>query len=110
VDTLAPYGTGVVHAADRAGRMRLLAFPRGRSAGRFNATERLTSRESARGWTLRVAGARTRTYRLQATLGTLRRPFRPCAVRGARSWSVRGGILRATFRTRRGTLFARRHC
>ena len=33
VDTLAPYGSapGLVHLDDRAGRMRLLAFPRGRS-------------------------------------------------------------------------------
>ncbi|MEO6495840.1 MAG: TIM-barrel domain-containing protein, partial [Solirubrobacteraceae bacterium] len=110
VDTLAPYGTGVVHATDRAGRMRILAFPRGRSAGRFNAGERLAGVESSRGWTLRVSGERVRTYRLQAAFATLRRPFRPCAVRGARAWSFRGGVLRVTFRTKRGSVTVLRRC
>lgn len=98
VDTLAPYGDDVVHATDRAGRMRVLAFPRGRSTGRLYAGQRLRSAETRRGWTL--TASKRRTYRLQATLGTLRRPFRPCAVRGAGHWSVRGGVLRATFTKR----------
>ncbi len=35
VDTLAPYGRGLVHLRDRRGRLNLLAFPRGRWRGRM---------------------------------------------------------------------------
>lgn len=66
--------------------VELLAFPRGRSAARFLAGERLTSVEhrssvehSGR-WELTVHGARERTYRLQASLGTLEHHLTPCRV------------------------------
>ena len=77
VDTLAPYaGAGVVRLADRRDRMQLLAFPRGRSESRMGARgERLASAERRAGWTLAVRGKRARRYSLQASLGTLRRPF-----------------------------------
>jgi alpha-glucosidase (family GH31 glycosyl hydrolase) len=83
VDTLADYGAGapgLVRAADRRGRMELLAFPRGSTSARFNEDERLRSVEARDRWTLRFRTRRARTYRLQASLATLRRPFRPCRV------------------------------
>ena len=81
VDTLSPYGgRGVVRLSDRAGRLTLLAFPRGRWHGRFGERGRLRAREGQNGWSLRIAGGRPRTYTLRASLGTLRRPFRPARV------------------------------
>jgi hypothetical protein len=115
VDTLADYGAGadgVVRLADRRDRLDLLAFPRGRSTARFNESERLGSREGRRRWVLTVSGDRTRLYRLQASLATLRRPFRVCRVRlgdrrlPATAWRYdrRARRLRVVFRTKRGTL------
>jgi alpha-glucosidase (family GH31 glycosyl hydrolase) len=118
VDTLADYGEGaegVVRLADRRDRLELLAFPRGRSSATFNDGERLESAEARRRWRLRVEGDRTRTYRLQASLATLRRPFRPCHVtlggRPLRSGAWRHdrstGRLQVTFRARTATLTVR---
>ena len=141
VDTLADYGAGadgVVRLADRADQLHLLAFPRGKGesaigpapSGAAAPAERVRSVEG-RGraakrrpsWTLTIDGTRRRTYHLQASLGTLRRPFRPCRVtlggrrvrrgpaarRRGRGWTHWGGsnVLRATFRARRGTLRVR---
>jgi alpha-glucosidase (family GH31 glycosyl hydrolase) len=113
VDTLAGYGDGgrQVKLSQRRGRLRLLAFPRGRTRARFGAKGTLVSRERRRGWQLRLRGPRRR-YALQASLTTLRRPFVPCRVwlRGrrlpARAWRYdRGaGVLRARFRARKGVL------
>ncbi|HVE69647.1 MAG TPA: TIM-barrel domain-containing protein [Solirubrobacteraceae bacterium] len=110
VDTLATVGSGpgLVHADDRPA-LRILAFPHGGSSGRFNRTERLDSLEHRRAWRLRIVGARARVYALQASLSTLRRPFRPCRVTldgrrlGPRAWSydANTGAFRATFRARR---------
>ena len=109
VDTLADYGRGrrgLVRLRDRTARMELLAFPRGRSAARFNETELLRSTEGSRRWTLSVRGRRARSYRLQASLGTLRRPFRPCRVTvGGRSrafaYNRASRVLRVRFSLRR---------
>ena len=121
VDTLARYGArrrGLVRLADRRGRMRLVAFPRGRSTARVYRRERIVSRERRGSWSLRVRGARSRRYDLQASLATLRRPFRPCAVRlngralPRRAWrfSRRTRVLTVRFSARRGTLTAARDC
>ena len=113
VDTLTDYGEGadgVVRLADRRGRLRLLAFPRGRSESAIGPGETILSVERGRRWIVRLRGARRRTYRLEASLATLRRPIRRvCAVRGARKWSFsrRSRVLRATFRARRATLVVR---
>jgi hypothetical protein len=118
VDTLAPYGggtRGVVRLDDRRDRLELIAFPRGRTRSRFNTGEWVDSIEGRRRWTLAVRGTRRRTYRLQATLATLRRPFRLCTVTlggrrlPRRAWrhDRRRSVLRATFRTRSGTLRVR---
>jgi hypothetical protein len=117
----------VVRLADRRDRLHLLAFPRGRRTSAIGPGERVRSIErggSRRGaWRLRIRGERRRTYHLQATLGSLRRPFRPCRVklngrrvkRGpaartrGRGWTHWGGsrVLRATFRVKRATLTVR---
>jgi hypothetical protein len=111
VDTLAGYGAGragLVRLADRRDQMELLAFPRGTRTSHFNEGERVRSVEGRGAWTLRVRGGRTRTYRLQASLATLRRPFVPCEVRvggralPASAWSYdrQTRRLRATFSAR----------
>src|SRR5688572_28145331 len=126
VDTLADYGAGapgVVRLADRADRLHLLAFPRGTGESAIGVGERVRSVERRRRWRLTVDGARHRTYFLQASLATLRRPFRPCrvtldgrrlrrgpaAVRRGRGWTHWGGsnVLRATFPAHRATLAVR---
>ena len=81
VDTLAPYGgRSVVRLDERADRLTLLAFPRGRWSGRLGARGRMVARETAGGWTLRLRGAGRRTYTLRASLGSLRLPFIPRRV------------------------------
>ena len=112
VDTLAPYGRRDAASStsrDRRGRMQLLAFPRGRSSGRFLTAGRLRSREGRGSWTLRIDDTAARRWSLQAGLGALRRPFRPCEVRvdgrplKSSMWEYdpKGRVLRATFRADR---------
>ena len=118
VDTLADYGDGraAVRLRDRRKRMELIALPRGRSESRMHERERLHSIEGARSWRLKVTGTARRTYRLQASLLTLRRPFRPCAVKLAgralprRAWSYRAatGVLRARFTAKRASITVHR--
>jgi alpha-glucosidase (family GH31 glycosyl hydrolase) len=120
VDTLTAYGRsrGVVHLRDRAGRLTLLAFPRGRSGAEIGAGESVRSARVPGGWRLVVHGKRVRRYTLQASLAALSSPFRPCTVmlggrslpRRAWSYSRRAQVLRVSFRTRAGTLLARRAC
>ena len=112
VDTLTDYGRGrgLVHLGDRADEMHLLVFPRGRTRERMNDRERLRSRElGGERWRLRIRGANTRTYEVEAALGTLRDPFRPVVVRvdgeelpGA-GWDYRrrGRVLTMDVRCRR---------
>jgi hypothetical protein len=114
VDTLTGYGSssaGIVHRRDRAGQLRLIAFPRGRSRASIGAGESVRSSETARGWRLVVRGKRARRYVLQASLTTLKRRLRPRAVTldgRPLKFYVRGGALRVSFRTRSGTLLVRR--
>jgi alpha-glucosidase (family GH31 glycosyl hydrolase) len=120
VDTLTEYGDeeGLVHLSDRRRRMRLLAWPRGRSRAAIGEGESVRSRQTRRGWLLAVRGRIARRYSLEASLATLRRPFRPCAVRvGGRrlrrsAWSYgrRSQVLRATFRARSARVVVRRRC
>ncbi|HET6831968.1 MAG TPA: TIM-barrel domain-containing protein [Solirubrobacterales bacterium] len=114
VDTLAAYGGGdesLVRLRDRAGRLELLAFPRGRSVSRFYDDGRIASIERRGRWTLRVRGNRDRSYDLQASLDTLRRPLRPCRVLldgrrlPADRWQWhRSGVLTASFHGARAKL------
>jgi alpha-glucosidase (family GH31 glycosyl hydrolase) len=107
VDTLADYGAGapgLVRLADREGALRLLAFPRGTSEGRFGKEGRYRSVESPGRWTLSAWAERSSTVTLQASLRTLRAPFVPCTVRSngrllpdaAWSFDATSGVLRAT--------------
>ena len=90
----------------------LVALPRGKTTARMFESESIVSDEGPRTWRLTVKGRARRTYRLQASLRTLRRPFRPCSVRlGGRllprgAWSHREstGVLRATFRAKRASV------
>lgn len=117
VDTLTTYGAGdgLVHLSDRRRSRVLLAWPRGRSRSALGPGETVRSAESRRGWALRVNGKARRSYRLQASLATLRRPYAVCAVRLGRrvlplsAWSQEPGslVLRVRFSARRATLRAR---
>jgi len=110
VDTLAPYGgSGIVRLADRADRLTLLAFPRGRWSGRFGPAGRLDSVERDGAWALSVGGpgaAGARSYAVRASLRTLERPFAPARVSvdgeplPASAWrhDPGTGVLTASFR------------
>ena len=113
VDTLAPYGAaGVTGLAGSDGERRLLAVPRGRSASAIGPGERAGSLEGRGRWTLAIAGHRARRYEIEAALGTLDRPFVPCAVAldgrriAASLWSYDRAttVLRATVRLRAGAV------
>jgi alpha-glucosidase (family GH31 glycosyl hydrolase) len=120
VDRLSDYGParGHVQLRDRRRRLDLLAFPRGRSRAASGGGERFASVERRGRWRLRVSGRSVRRYRLQASMATLRRPLRPCAVSFAgqpvsrRAWRYnrRTRVLRARFRARTGTLTVRSGC
>ena len=115
VDTLADYGnrSAATSLDEAAGRRVLIAFPRGASSTRLEDGGVVRSRERAGTWSLSIGSTRQRTWKIEASLATLRHPLRPCAV-AARGGRVRGWrfdrrtkVLRATFATRRGTLVAR---
>jgi alpha-glucosidase (family GH31 glycosyl hydrolase) len=115
VDTLAAYGdrADAVSLRERSGQRAVLAFPRGRSAARLDGGGVLSAREGERSWTLSVRSRRVRRWTLQASLATLRRPFRPCEVSAARGrlggWRFdrRTRVLRATLLGRRARLQVR---
>ena len=119
VSTLSPYAGDVVRLADRRDRLRLLAFPGPRTSAGMLSGERLTSTTARGRWTLRIDGARTRRYALEASTSGLRggrgeRAFRACAVTvGGRALSrsdwrqARSGVLTARFSARRATVVVR---
>ncbi|HWH43672.1 MAG TPA: TIM-barrel domain-containing protein [Thermoleophilaceae bacterium] len=86
VDTLADYGDApeIVNLRERNGRI-LLALPRGRSRANLGEGARSLSMElRGRRWVLQIRGERRRTWRIQASLSTLRRSIRPCRVLNGR--------------------------
>ena len=119
VDTLARTG-GRPASSTRPIAPAAAACSRSRAgaAARPSAAARPGPRASCRGggWRLAVRARRARTYAVQATMSTLRRPLRPRAVlvdgrplRGSRwRFDARRGVLRATVRLgRRGVLVVR---
>ncbi len=120
VDTLSPYGraAGLVRLADRGDRLRLLAVPRGRTRARLPDGGRAGSAERRRGgrWLLRLRMRRRTLFTVEASLGSLRRPFRPRRVllNGRRlsrkrwRYDRRARRLRVRIRARRATLDVRR--
>jgi hypothetical protein len=103
---------------DRSRRLRLLAFPRGRSRAADGSAR---SSEARGSWKLVVRGARGRgRVSLEASLATLAHPFRPCtvrlnghALRRGRAWTYdrRTRVLKVSFTARAGaTVVARRAC
>jgi hypothetical protein len=123
VDTLTSYGRasgGLVHMRDRSRRLRLLAFPRGRSRAADGSAR---SSEARGSWKLVVRGSRGRGRRrvsLEASLATLANPFRPCtvrlnghALRRGRAWTYDHStrVLKVSFAARAtATVVARRGC
>ena len=110
VDTLADYGNGPeVRLSERRRRFTLLAFPRGRSFSRFGEKSGLLSSERRGQWRLRIRTTPRTRFAIQASMATLRRPFRPrCVTLGGkrvrrRSWSYNRTtrVLRLRLRTRR---------
>jgi alpha-glucosidase (family GH31 glycosyl hydrolase) len=114
VDTLASYGdhAPTVSLDERSGQRVVLAFPRGRSEAQLEDGGELRSSERHGSWTLAIDSARTRTWTIEASLGTLRDPFRPCSVRavgGRLAWwhfNRRTKALTARLTTRHGALLA----
>ena len=108
VDTLSPYGreAGLVRLADRAGRLRLLAVPRGRTRARLPDGGAARSVERRGRWVLRLRTRRRTRFTVEASLGALRRPFRPrhVLVNGRRlarkRWSYDRAARRLTVRVR----------
>jgi sulfoquinovosidase len=109
VATLARYGRGVVHLADRARRLHVLAWPSSTSSTVALGT-RLRSTLTSRLWTLRVSGVVPARLDLEADLpGCISRlTWRGHALAAGR-FSHRGGVLRVTVRGD-GTLAAARSC
>ena len=120
VDTLASRydSRGLVSLGERKRRIHLLAFPRGRSAARAYQSERLVSRERRGAWRLRIRGEVRREWRIEASLSTLRHPFRPRCVKvdGGRlsgkrwSYSKRHRRLRIGVRARRARIAVLARC
>lgn len=105
VDTLAEYGAqpGLVHLGDRAGSLRLLAWPDGSSAADALGV-RIRSTLTGAAWRLRIAGRSLASLEVEAGLTACPlellwngRPLDPAA------WSYADGVLRATL-SGRGTL------
>ena len=117
VDTLADVGgsRGLVKLGNRRRRLTIVAFPRGRSSASLGESGRVSSIERRREWRLAFRDKRRRLYHVHASLGSLRRPFRPCSVtlRGRklkqRAWRYRAksGVVRIRFRLGKGTLAVR---
>ncbi len=117
VDTLASYGKGrgIVRLDERRDRMVLLAFPRGRSRAAFGEREHLVSRAGRHRWSLAIHGKRARSYRVRASLGSMRRPFVPASVSvagrtlPARDWSYdeRKRLLTFAAKVREGRIVVR---
>jgi hypothetical protein len=91
----------------------LLAFPRGRSSAALEDGGSLISRERPGSWSLTIRGKRRRTWTISASLATLERPFKPCALSATggkvKRWSYdpKTQVLHATFTVRHATLVAR---
>jgi hypothetical protein len=118
VDTLASYPDGgraqdgIVGLEDVDGRLELLAFPRGTSQAPLGDRGTSRSRESRRGWRLKVSGMRGTRFSLSASLATLHRPFRPCRVtlknrrirRKRWSYDAQTRVLDVRFRSRKNNV------
>ena len=116
--TLADYGSDVVHLGDREDSRRLVAFPRGQWTGALGVGETLASTAGTNSWTLSINGKRSRTYSIEAALGSLSAPFTPCTLTldGARlpgsAWTYSSAtkVLKVTATLTGGTIVARSAC
>jgi alpha-glucosidase (family GH31 glycosyl hydrolase) len=115
VETLASYGDGApaVSLRDVRGRRVLLAFPRGSSSIHLKGGGMMRSREGPGEWRLAIGTRHSHRWTIEASMDTLKRPFRPCAVEATGGRLVRWRfhrrtrVLRAVLSGRRGGLVAR---
>jgi alpha-glucosidase (family GH31 glycosyl hydrolase) len=80
---------GSLYRASSFARLRLLAFPRGRSQARIFDSEGLRSRLTAKDWTLTLSQARKRSIAIEAVL-----PWRACGP----GVTTRAGVTHRTVR------------
>ena len=120
-DTLSDrYDTpGLTSLREQRRKLELVAFPRGRSRATFYEGEALVSRERGRGvWKLVIKGERKRSWRIQASLATLKRPFVPRCVHvnskrvSKRHWGYAKRKRRIAIRlkAKRAVVSVRRQC
>jgi alpha-glucosidase (family GH31 glycosyl hydrolase) len=128
VETLADYGAGAAVRLRDRDEVRLLAWPSGSSTTSFEAAdtglsgqrETVRSAETNHGWTFHIKGRRSRSYEIEAALGSLRAgAFRPCAVRvgGRGHTAVKGwsydeatSVLKLRLRARNAHVRVLRSC
>jgi hypothetical protein len=112
VQTLSPYGSGVVHLGDRASQRTLLAWPLpGAPASTASLAADAMVQSTATpggGWQLRVRQARRRTLDLQVALA--RRPCRLLVNGQPVGFHYRAGMLDATVGLVNGTIRAVTRC
>jgi alpha-glucosidase (family GH31 glycosyl hydrolase) len=110
VDTLARYGdrAPVVSLNERRRERVLLAWPHGRSRAGLEDGGSLVSRERPGVWRLTIRGKSRRTWKISASLSTLKHPLKPCHV-NTKQWRFddRSRVLHATFEARHATLIVR---
>ena len=113
VDTLAPYDGGAGVCGSRPGRTARAARLPARALERALRRAREAARRGGAGlWSLAIRGLARAKYTLRASLGSLRRPFRPRTVRlnGAPlprrrlRYDSRTGVLTVAFRAGRTAL------
>ncbi|MCX6387572.1 MAG: hypothetical protein NTX07_02435 [Solirubrobacterales bacterium] len=116
--TLSPYGSDVIHLSDRESQRRIVAFPRGTWTGALGPAETLSSTEGTNTWALAIGGSKSRTYSIEASLGTLNHPFTPCSIKVGNttlspgSWSYKSSskVLKATVTTTAATVTVKSAC
>jgi hypothetical protein len=100
---------GLVRLADRRDALRVLAFPRGISKGRFGERGRYRSVEADGRWTLKILAEQRSDVMIQASMRTLDAPFEPCSVKvngrplpsNAWTFDAATGVLRTQIQERR---------
>ncbi len=116
VETLAEYGDeDHVSLGDRRGHLHVIALPRDDSTAPFGQSGTLRSSEGDGTWRLRVDSPRPVRLDLEASLSTLRHPFRPRVVEvdgrrlsGGWGYDPETKVLRVNARIASGTITASR--
>lgn len=111
-DTLAPYARAAYTGLDdNRGKLHLIALPRGKSSAGYLEHGRISSSEGKRSWKLTVKGAGQVKLDLDASLKTLKHPFRPGSVKAGgkrlkkgKAWSYdrKTGVLHVNTKLKAG--------